>query len=410
MNQPGATQYERVARAYGIALLHFDSDFLRNETCTGAAWNANPGSAHPHIETHTHISDGVATWLRHVTAALTTPGTSKASHANLRAGMGAGTRADMRADMRAGMRAEQRADMRADMRAEQSQADATAALSTAPHVASPSPPPAVPPPLSCAHRPSVVADAVRARFDLVCVNALRRHDAGEQLRTQATSQANAAQANVAQSNTAQVDSSSDDSAVRAQGEVGRSADGASAAAAAAATAASGAGWRVVNGDWRLREDRAEKPGWISEGSVNGSTIEFDVAFGRSPRLTIVYDESWEGTPPLGRPNLRTSSLLHRGASHAHTIPKQRSAALRQSSVACHLTPHTTQSWIANLCGHTARCSCLAHILHRLWRSRRLYRQQVERAAGLYGVPQRYKPQILSIWMAHDYTQARRATY
>lgn len=57
----------------------------------------------------------------------------------------------------------------------------------------------------------------------------------------------------------------------------------------AATGTSGI--RVVFGTWSLYADRPEKPGWITT-TANPSAIDFDVRFGRSPRLTIVYERSY----------------------------------------------------------------------------------------------------------------------
>lgn len=85
---------------------------------------------------------------------------------------------------------------------------------------------------------------------------------------------------------------------------------------------------VTSGDWRLYEDRRGKPGWITSGRTNGarvcarwhilvyplqpphpnpvpptnpthpphtgSTIEFPVTFGRSPRLTVAWTLGYEG--------------------------------------------------------------------------------------------------------------------
>lgn len=50
---------------------------------------------------------------------------------------------------------------------------------------------------------------------------------------------------------------------------------------------------VTRGTWRLYEDRLGKPGWTSTGP-NGSAIEFDVRFGKSPRLTFAYTLGYEG--------------------------------------------------------------------------------------------------------------------
>ena len=46
------------------------------------------------------------------------------------------------------------------------------------------------------------------------------------------------------------------------------------------------------GGWALLEDRPGKPAWMSTGP-NGSAIDFELRFGESPRLTIVFDRSYE---------------------------------------------------------------------------------------------------------------------
>lgn len=51
--------------------------------------------------------------------------------------------------------------------------------------------------------------------------------------------------------------------------------------------------RVTTGEWRAYADRANKPGWITTGPT-GSTIEFDLAFGATPRLFLVYERGYEG--------------------------------------------------------------------------------------------------------------------
>ena len=53
-----------------------------------------------------------------------------------------------------------------------------------------------------------------------------------------------------------------------------------------AAAGSVPGVRVTRGDWALVEDRRGKPGWV--GTANGSTIEFDLRFGKTPRVAFVY--------------------------------------------------------------------------------------------------------------------------
>ena len=47
------------------------------------------------------------------------------------------------------------------------------------------------------------------------------------------------------------------------------------------------GVRITSGNWSLYEDRPGKPGWITLGPAN-STIEFDLRFGRAPRLVLSY--------------------------------------------------------------------------------------------------------------------------
>jgi hypothetical protein len=44
---------------------------------------------------------------------------------------------------------------------------------------------------------------------------------------------------------------------------------------------------------RRYADRVGKPGWITTGPV-GATIEMDLVFGRIPRITLVFDQSYEG--------------------------------------------------------------------------------------------------------------------
>jgi hypothetical protein len=52
------------------------------------------------------------------------------------------------------------------------------------------------------------------------------------------------------------------------------------------------GVHVAFGTWALYADRPEKPGWITSGVA--SAIEFELRFGGSPRLTIIYERSYEG--------------------------------------------------------------------------------------------------------------------
>lgn len=50
---------------------------------------------------------------------------------------------------------------------------------------------------------------------------------------------------------------------------------------------------VVRGNWTLFEDRPGKAGWISDGPA-ASTLEFVVAFGVAPRITLVVEQGYEG--------------------------------------------------------------------------------------------------------------------
>ena len=50
---------------------------------------------------------------------------------------------------------------------------------------------------------------------------------------------------------------------------------------------------MLQGNWSLYEDRLGKPGFISTGPRH-SSLEFQVAFGAKPRISLVYDRSYEG--------------------------------------------------------------------------------------------------------------------
>ena len=87
------------------------------------------------------------------------------------------------------------------------------------------------------------------------------------------------------------------------------------ASAVEAPAASVPGVHVTSGGWSLYADRPEKPGFITTLAQGGSSsvVEFDVAFGSSPRLTIVFERSYEGF------GTATVQLLRRiGPSVGHT--------------------------------------------------------------------------------------------
>ena len=62
------------------------------------------------------------------------------------------------------------------------------------------------------------------------------------------------------------------------------------------------GFRVLEGNWSLYEDRPGKPGFITTGPVN-STIDFDVSFGAVPCVfafvsvpccTAIHRTAWRG--------------------------------------------------------------------------------------------------------------------
>ena len=81
------------------------------------------------------------------------------------------------------------------------------------------------------------------------------------------------------------------------------------------------GVRVTTGNWTLVEERG-KAGWLSTGPA-GSTIEWDVRFGRSPRLSLVYERSYEG---FGRARLSLRGVsklwdaaLNRSVRATHVI-------------------------------------------------------------------------------------------
>tara|TARA_B100000795_G_scaffold245197_1_gene210161 strand:+ start:2451 stop:4046 length:1596 start_codon:yes stop_codon:yes gene_type:complete len=49
--------------------------------------------------------------------------------------------------------------------------------------------------------------------------------------------------------------------------------------------------QIVSGDWQLTEDRPGKPGWVS--TTAGSILEFNLSFGLSPRVAIVYTRGYD---------------------------------------------------------------------------------------------------------------------
>ena len=59
------------------------------------------------------------------------------------------------------------------------------------------------------------------------------------------------------------------------------------------------GWEVVEGTWELIEERGQKVGWVARGeeedgkSNNGARIDMKLNFGPSPRLVLVYLQSYD---------------------------------------------------------------------------------------------------------------------
>lgn len=65
------------------------------------------------------------------------------------------------------------------------------------------------------------------------------------------------------------------------------------------------GPRVRSGNWTLYADRVGKPGWITTGPP-GSSLEFDLAFGAAPRVTLTYLRGYDEA--LGTVELRMKSV------------------------------------------------------------------------------------------------------
>ena len=53
------------------------------------------------------------------------------------------------------------------------------------------------------------------------------------------------------------------------------------------------GVRIAKGNWTLYEDRPGKFGWISVGPV-GARIGFDLSCGELPRVSVVFEQGYEG--------------------------------------------------------------------------------------------------------------------
>ena len=69
---------------------------------------------------------------------------------------------------------------------------------------------------------------------------------------------------------------------------------------------------VTSRGWTLYEDRPSKPGWITSGP-QGASIQFNLAFGKTPRLLLLYEAGYEGWGSvhlnLGKPGPRAAKYL-----------------------------------------------------------------------------------------------------
>jgi len=69
--------------------------------------------------------------------------------------------------------------------------------------------------------------------------------------------------------------------------------------------------RVLRGNWTLYEDRRGKPGWISHGP-NGSTLAFELEFGKWPAASLVYLRGFDGG--LAEVRVRMADVVNGGGS------------------------------------------------------------------------------------------------
>merc|ERR1711983_411521 len=81
------------------------------------------------------------------------------------------------------------------------------------------------------------------------------------------------------------------------------------------------GPQVLEGDWRLYEDRPGKPGWIAE--AEGSRLRFPLEFGAHPTLTVTFLRSYQNISNMhlqinGRKVLLSSRIKDR-VSQSHTV-------------------------------------------------------------------------------------------
>merc|ERR1712160_208391 len=70
-------------------------------------------------------------------------------------------------------------------------------------------------------------------------------------------------------------------------------------------------WDSPGGGWRLYEDRAGKPGWVSTGGP-GASIRFRLRMGGAPRIQLTYVRGY--TDEWGE--VRLTMNVSDGGSHA----------------------------------------------------------------------------------------------
>jgi len=97
--------------------------------------------------------------------------------------------------------------------------------------------------------------------------------------------------------------------------------------------------QVTNGTWELNRERADKPGWQSD--EGGSVLTFEMQFGAEPRLTIVYEQSYETFGDLklsmrGSPNCSKSCIGHQSLTLPGRDLTQKSNATQATTLVVQL--------------------------------------------------------------------------
>ena len=90
------------------------------------------------------------------------------------------------------------------------------------------------------------------------------------------------------------------------------------------------GFRVLEGNWSIYEDRPGKPGFITTGPAN-STLDFEVSFGATPCVSMVYERSYEGFGTVHATLLNNSQMPTAGRTQRNmwlTISGQRDDGMR----------------------------------------------------------------------------------